>query len=330
MTLAMGMASSHFPSLFQDTYQGWQRWWNVLSSKIPQPPETALEDEACIADFVARRNRAFARFRQSFELCEPEALIVVAGDQDEWFDPSHLPNLFIYSGHEEIEGFHNKGDFDGEQPVRFWEHPERFGMRLKVDSGLGERLQGDLVAAGFDVSLSRQLDPQGRQKQRKAPHALTRPLPQFMPALKVPIVPVMIKTVERSSAVLSGQRCIALGREIAAVCARLPQRIAIYGSGGMSHDPAGPRSGWVDEPLDRWVLKCLVQGDLDRLGNLFSFRSDTTDSGTGELRTWLVVAGAMAAANHGAGAEIIDYFPARKATCGAGWVLWDAPKAIGT
>jgi hypothetical protein len=76
----------------------------------------------------------------------------------------------------------------------------------------------------------------------------------IVPELDVPVVPVIIKTVERSAAVLNGERCVALGRAIAAICADLPAPICIYGSGGMSHDPSGPQSGWVDQYLDRWVL----------------------------------------------------------------------------
>lgn len=323
MTLTVGMASSHFPSLFQDTYTGWQRWWERLSSKTPQPPEVALEDEACIADFVARRRTAFGRLRASFAVHRPDALIVIAGDQDEWFDPSHLPNVLIYAGSEEIVGFHNDGDSDGPERLTFWEHPERFGLRLHVDSALAETFHRGLVGEGFDVSLSRKIDPQGRRRAAGPPHALTRTMPQLMPALDVPVIPILLKTVEDSPAVLGGDRCLALGRAIGKICERLPQRLAIYGSGGMSHNPSGPRSGWVDETLDRWVMRCLASGDLEKLASLFSFRSATTDSGTGELRTWLVVAGAMAEVNPNGHAQVLDYFAARKATAGAGWVLWD-------
>jgi hypothetical protein len=327
MSLVLGMASSHFPSLFQDTYRGWQHMWKVLSSTTPQPPETALEDEACVQQFIERRNRAFGALRQSFEAHAPEALIVIAGDQSEWFDPSHSPGMLMYTGHDDIEGFHMSGALDGEVPLNYWEHPDQFGLKLKVDPDLAQHLHRHLVRAGFDVSQSTRIDPQGRDKSRKAPHALARPLPQFMPKLDVPVIPVMIKTIEKT-ALLTGERCMALGREIARACAALPQRIAIYGSGGMSHDPAGPRSGWVDERMDHWVLDCLARGDLIALENLFSFRSHATDAGTGELRTWLVAAGAMDAAVPGIRSETIDYFAARKGTTGAGWVLWDSAKEM--
>ncbi|MBB5708229.1 hypothetical protein [Sphingopyxis panaciterrulae] len=322
MPINLGMASSHFPSLFQDTHAGWQRYWKLISDGVPQPPEAEQQDALCVADWVGRRERAFARLAGALATAKPAALIVVAGDQDEWFSAANLPNVMIYSGEKDIEGFHNYGDFDADPPLRFWENPDRFGVTVRSASRLAAHLQTELVRRDFDIAISRKINPQGRP-ERKAPHALTRPLPLIMPALDIPVIPVIVKTIERSKAVLSGERCLALGRAIADICADLPEPIAIYGSGGMSHDPSGPLSGWVDEPLDRWVLDCLERGDVEALKALFSFQSAATDSGTGELRTWLVAAGAMHAAQAIYRCEVVDYFPAHIATAGCGWVLWD-------
>ena len=47
-----------------------------------------------------------------------------------------------------------------------------------------------------------------------------------------------------------------------------------------------------------------------------------TESGSGELRTWLPVAAALDAARPGIKAALVDYFVARKSTVGNGWVTW--------
>lgn len=323
MPLVAGMASSHSPIMFQDTYEGWMRWWRLISSEIPQPEDVKLQDEACVTGWIKRRQRAFDRLASAIETHKPKALIVVGGDQYEWFSSANNPNIMIHAGKDDIVGFHNYGDFDSEPLLKFWEHPDRFGVRLKVHTELAEHFLNELVARDFDVSISRTQNPQGRP-ELKAPHALTRPTPLVMEKLEVPIIPLIVKTTERTSAALSGERCIALGREIGRICAELDEPIAIYGSGGMSHDPEGPLSGWVDQLLDKWVLDCFKTGNFDELGSLFSFRSAATDSGTGELRTWLVAAAAMNAAQPEAPCEVVDYFPAHIATVGAGWVLWEA------
>lgn len=323
MPIVFGMASSHAPSLFAQTYDGWQRIWQRFRGDTPQPPEIEHEGPEVVADFVARTAAAFATLRRELAAAEPDVVIVLAGDQNEWFDDANLPNLMIYAGDDDIVGFHNFGADDHEPPLLPWNHPDRFGVRLRVDRALGDTLLNGLVREGFDVAVSRRV-PVHEQPRRAVPHALVRPLPLLLPAPGVPIVPVMMKTVERSPAILTGERCLALGRAIAAICRDVPQRIAIYGSGGMSHDPGGPLAGWVDEPLDRWVLEHLCDGTPDALGALYAFRSMTTESGSGELRTWLPVAAAMDALQPGIRATLVDYFVARKSTVGNGWVTWPA------
>jgi hypothetical protein len=323
MPIVTGMASSHSPIIFQQTYQGWMRWFELISAGIPQPEEVRRQDEACVMDWIKRRDRAFATLERALEKHAPQALIVVGGDQYEWFSAANNPNIMVHAGEDDIVGFHNYGDFDSDPPAKFWEDSNRFGVRLKVHTKLAEHLLNELVSRDFDISISRSQNPQGRP-HLKSPHALTRPIPLIMPQLQIPVIPIIIKTTERSAAALTGERCIELGREIGRICAELEMPIAIYGSGGMSHDPEGPLSGWVDQVLDEWVLDCLKTGDLEKLGALFSFRSAGTDSGTGELRTWLVAAGAMSSAQPRAACQAIDYFPAHIATVGAGWVLWEA------
>lgn len=323
MPIACGLVSSHVPSLFAKTYEGWERCHKRFNGDAPMPPEAAGEDRSTIESYVRRTDAAFGALHDHLTAFRPDALIVLAGDQNEWFDPSHLPNLMLYAGRDDVVGFHNFGADDHDPPLVPWQHPEQFGVRLRVDSELAERLLRGLVREGFDVAVSRRIEAQG-DALRGAPHALVRPLPLIMPTLELPIVPIMMKTVERSPAVLTGERCLELGRALERICRPIDRRIALYGSGGMSHDPRGPRSGWVDEPLDRWVLEQLAAGTPARLRTLFSFPSAATIAGTGELRTWLPVAAAMDAVSAGWPATIADYFAARKSTAGCGWAYWQA------
>jgi hypothetical protein len=327
MPIVFGMASSHAPALFAETYDGWQRVWKRFTSTTPQPPEIANEGPEAVADFVSRTAAAFATQRRELAAAKPDVLIVFAGDQTEWFDDTNLPNLMIYAGDDDIVGFHNFGADDHDPPLAPWDHPERFGVRLHVDRPLADFLLEGLLRDGFDVSISRRV-PVHEQPRRAVPHALVRPLPLLMPGLDIPIVPVMMKTVERSPAILTGERCLALGRAIERLCRDLPQRIALYGSGGMSHDPNGPLAGWVDEPFDRWVLDALTSGAPERLEALYSFRSAATESGAGELRTWLPVAAAMNAAHPGIHATLVDYFVARKSVTGNGWITYPSAASI--
>src|SRR5437762_10474471 len=44
-----------------------------------------------------------------------------------------------------------------------------------------------------------------------------------------------------------------------------PLRVAVVATGGLSHEPGGPRYFWVDEEFDRWFLDLLKLGDHERL-----------------------------------------------------------------
>ena len=101
------------------------------------------------------------------------------------------------------------------------------------------------------------------------------------------------------------------------ILADAPERIIIYASGGLSHDPRGPRAGWVDEPLDHWVLERIKRNEGEKLVNLFSFDSDTLRGGTGEIRAW--IAGAAIMQRPG---TVLDYFPSHHAKCGLAFAYW--------
>src|SRR4029453_10287696 len=109
--------------------------------------------------------------------------------------------------------------------------------------------------------------------------------------LSIPLVCVFVN--EYFPPLPSAARCARLGEAIADVLREPPERVAIYASGGLSHYPGMFNAGWIDQPLDRWILERLEGDDLEALPRLFTFRSENPRSGTGEVRAWISVAGAM-------------------------------------
>jgi protocatechuate 4,5-dioxygenase beta chain len=78
-------------------------------------------------------------------------------------------------------------------------------------------------------------------------------------------------------------------------------------------------AGWIDQPLDRWILERLERNDLDALEHLFTFDSDAMRSGTGEVRAWISVAAAM-----NRPAKFVEYTAAHCTQTGCGFVYWPA------
>ena len=73
----------------------------------------------------------------------------------------------------------------------------------------------------------------------------------------------------------------------------MPERIAIVGTGGISHWPATPDSGRINEAWDRAFLESLVANDTEAL---LSYSDEQTyrEAGQGgfEIRTFIAVAAA--------------------------------------
>jgi protocatechuate 4,5-dioxygenase beta chain len=318
MPIQMAAASSHAPSLFFSTYEGWEKMHHRLNDGHPQPPETALEDEVLIAQRVPQIKENFARLKAEITKFNPDVIIAVLGDQREWFDAGNIPNLLVYTGPDTFT-VHNTGLFD-EDPMPS-PYDEQFRYPMKTDQTLAKALLNGLLEAGFDAAFTNDMQPQS-QPQRGVPHGIGNVMPHSHPNLDIPVVPVFVNVDDGPPVIMNGERCVALGRAIAKICERSDKRILITGSGGMSHDPRGLRSGWVDEPQDEWFLRQMREGNVDALKAMFSFRSELFRGGGGELRTWIVAAAAMDYMKPGHKAAWSDYIPARKVTTGSGWVYY--------
>jgi Catalytic LigB subunit of aromatic ring-opening dioxygenase len=318
MPIQMAAASSHAPSLFFSTYQGWELMHHRLNDGHPQPPETALENEELIAQRVPRIKENFARLKSEFTKFKPDAIISVLGDQREWFDGSNIPNLLVYTG-PDAWTVHNTGFLDEDpQPDPYG---EMFRYPVRIDQDLANTLLKGLLDMGFDAAYSTEMDPQSQPK-RGIPHGIGNVMPHSHPDLEIPIVPLFVNVDDGPPVIMNGERCVELGRAIAKICEKVDKRILITGSGGMSHDPRGLRSGWVDEPQDHWFLEQMHSGNVEALKAMFSFRSELFRGGGGELRTWIVAAAAMDYMKPGHKAAWSDYIPARKVTTGSGWVYY--------
>lgn len=98
-------------------------------------------------------------------------------------------------------------------------------------------------------------------------------------------------------------------------------RIGLLGSGGLSHEPGGPRYLEIDEKFDRWYLDLLVQGDHDRIlaEATFERMEEAGSGGTAELLSWTVVMGAIGPRP----CTDLGYVAVDQWRCGVGAVRWD-------
>jgi aromatic ring-opening dioxygenase catalytic subunit (LigB family) len=117
--------------------------------------------------------------------------------------------------------------------------------------------------------------------------------------------------------------CYALGQALGeAIRNDLPDglRVGLLGSGGLSHEPGGPRYLEIDEKFDRWFLELLVEGDHDRILSEATFErmEEAGSGGTAELLSWLVVMGAVGELP----CTSLGYAAVDQWRCGVGAVQW--------
>ena len=99
-----------------------------------------------------------------------------------------------------------------------------------------------------------------------------------------------------------------------------PERVAVVATGGLSHEPGGPRYFWVDEEFDRWFLDLLKRGDHQALLRECTLeRMEAAGSGgTAELLAWVLVLAFTAGP-----ADVLAYMPAIAWRSGTGMVVWN-------
>jgi aromatic ring-opening dioxygenase catalytic subunit (LigB family) len=99
-----------------------------------------------------------------------------------------------------------------------------------------------------------------------------------------------------------------------------PERVAVVATGGLSHEPGGPRYFWVDEAFDRWFLDLLERGDHEKLLRECTLErmEEAGSGGTAELLAWIAVLPFTTGR-----ADVLAYMPAIAWRSGTGMVVWN-------
>ena len=107
----------------------------------------------------------------------------------------------------------------------------------------------------------------------------------------MPIIPVNINCQGPPLTPLN--RTWEFGAALRRACDSVPEKIALVGTGGISHWPATPDSGKINEPWDREFLDRLMRNDKEAL---LSYKDEQTyeEAGQGgfEIRTYIAAAAA--------------------------------------
>ncbi len=227
------------------------------------------------ADPVVRDGfyRAFEQMRVDLEASKPDAVIVVAAEHFANFFMNNMPTFAI-----------GMADFyDGPIEDSDWLGIDKF--RAPGSRDLSERLIRGVMETA-DVSYC---------EEWKFDHGIAVPLHFLTPNYDVPVIPVNINCQGPPLTPLS--RAWNFGEALRRACDSMPERIAIVGTGGISHWPATPDSGKINEAWDRDFLDRWCRNDREALLD-YTDESVYADAGQGgfEIRTFLAVAAAAGGA----------------------------------
>ncbi len=205
---------------------------------------------------------------------EPDVAIVIYNDHANGIDLDIVPTFGIGTA----ERYDVADEGFGKRPV-----PDVVG-----DPELSLHLLEQLVDEGFDLTVFQELD---------VDHGFTVPLSVWTPepgeAWPCPVVPLLVNVIQYPQP--TAARCYALGQALGRAIASFPQdlKVAVLGTGGMSHQLAGSRAGFINPEFDHMFLEA-IEKDPAKLAAL-SREDYIRDAGSEgiELIMWLIMRGAM-------------------------------------
>jgi protocatechuate 4,5-dioxygenase beta chain len=139
---------------------------------------------------------------------------------------------------------------------------------------------------------------------------------------EIPLVPIIMNCT--MPPVVSSEAAYGAGRTLGRVIrSELPidLKVALLATGGLSHEPGGPRYLEIDCEFDRWFLGLLERGSHREVVEQVTVdRMEQAGSGgTSELLAWMVVMGAIDECR----CSVLAYEAPESWRCGAGVVRWD-------
>jgi 2,3-dihydroxyphenylpropionate 1,2-dioxygenase len=220
----------------------------------------------------AVRDAFHAEFRGMGEVLrasQPDALIVIAAEHFANFFMNNMP-AYAMGMAEHYEG-----------PI---EDPGWLGIartRIPGSAALSLRLVRS-VMQDVDVAYA---------EEWKFDHGIMVPLHFLTPKFDLPVIPVNINC--QGPPLTPLRRAWAFGEALRRACDEVPERIAVVGTGGISHWPATPDSGKINEAWDRVFLERWSSNDRDAM-LAYSDEATYRDAGQGgfEIRTFIATAAA--------------------------------------
>ncbi len=280
----------------------------VFAAGVPHAPAVVGLFDKAPDEARAVVSRTFDSVGRALRAARPDVLIVFAND--------HLTNSRITAYPDFIIGMapEHRGPHEWFKEwigCRDWAVPGEPEVARALFAGLtrrGVRMNAESGPLKFDDNLS-------------VPTVMTD-----LDRTGIRVVPVLQNCTVPPFP--DGPRCYAIGQAVGEVIRQdLPAglRVALLGSGGLSHEPGGARYYKIDEEFDRQFLALAQRPDhATLLREMTVARMEEAGlGGTAECLSWFIVLGAIGERP----GESFGYTGWPSFRCGIGGVLWNLQEA---
>jgi 3-O-methylgallate 3,4-dioxygenase len=269
----------------------------------------------------AAAQRAIGVLAEALAEAQPDCVVVVSNDQQEFFYDDNMPCFAVYWG-ESIPLIARKPgpNVPRARAASAWGYGD-VSVDVPINARLGKHLIDYLIADGFDIAHFRYLraeyggtvGPAGYVKepsktparQQGLPHGFAFVIKRIMNGKPFPIVPLFQNTFYPPNQPTT-RRCYALGHALRAAIEEwdAESRVAIVASGGFSHFV-------IDPEIDDLAHKGFRERDP---GILCSLPEWKLQSGTSEIKDWITLAGACEHLDY----RFVDRTPGYRSPAGTG------------
>ncbi|WP_283137148.1 hypothetical protein [Rhizohabitans arisaemae] len=287
-------------------YQG--KTWTYADLRSARPDfagEVALDVRQ---ERHAASRAALDRLGEILDEVAPDVVVIVSSDHKELFGDELLPSFGVFHGaqvdHLPLTDEELAAMGPGLAVSARGYVPERPEVR-ECAPDLAGHMIASLIGDGFDVAASDRL-PAGKHGNHGLPHGWGFVFQQVM-RRPYPMIPIFVNTFYPPNQPTPA-RCYAFGQALRRAVEGSPgaERVAFIASGGLTHFV-------VDEEFDQEFLRALADDDVRYLSEI---SPAWLESGSSEMRNWIVVAGAMSGT--GSVLELVDYVPCYRAEAGTG------------
>ncbi len=243
----------------------------VMAYSASHAPMMSADKESAPPVQAERFFGGLDKVKQQLADTKPQAIVFMTGEHFTNFFLENMPQIAIGLG----EGFQG--------PLEKW---------LKIPKTivpgapeLAAHVLDGLVTDGFYPAFSHKL---------KLDHGFMTVYYELDQTMELPVVPIILNCT--TPPLMTLRQSYEFGKSVGAAIKSFDglDRVGLVGAGGLSHFVGEPRVGDIEEEFDRWFLDQLEKKPLtDDLLDMPNEELMHAGNGTGEVRAWVAVAGAM-------------------------------------